>query len=167
MNNSRTGRRLAALVVFAMLVAAPAAFSASVDPVFVAGNPTCSDYGLIGLGKDSSNVAGDYSDGTLSVHIDQDGTGGAITSWSSNIGAACQSRTNTPPPPGNNPPPANTTPPPGPAPAQQVAPAQDQAPGQLVLGERISGGAAKLLAATGCAGRPFNARVRGAGIARV
>src|SRR2546423_15269125 len=86
MNNSRTGRRLAALVVFAMLVAAPAAFSASVDPVFVAGNPTCSDYGLIGLGKDSSNVAGDYSDGTLSVHIDQDGTGGAITSWSSNIG---------------------------------------------------------------------------------
>lgn len=91
MKDSRTSGRLAALIVFAAVASvpatfAPAAFAASVDPTFVSGNPTCADYGLTGFNIDSSNVGGDHSDGTLSVTIVQDGNGGAITSWSSNIG---------------------------------------------------------------------------------
>jgi len=81
-------------------------------------------------------------------------------------GDACEATTS------NNPPPPDTTSTTPPAQALQAPASQQQAPaeepgGQEVLGERISGGAAKLLAASGCAGKPFNARVRGAGIARV
>src|SRR3954451_21435307 len=86
MKDSRFAGRLAALIVFAALAAAPAAFGASVTPTIAASNPQCSDYGLTGLKIDSSRVAGDYSDGTLSVHVEQDGNGGAITLWSSNVG---------------------------------------------------------------------------------
>jgi len=306
---------LATAVVFVVALSAQSAFAASVDPVYVTDNPQCSDYGLSGLKADGSNVDGDYSDGTLSVTIDQDGNGGAILSWSSNIGVDkvivkggagsdnsgnpgsnvysydpestgdtnlvppnntglshvefCYDTGDTPPPPpqtceqmhageqdsdqdgvvdacdnctemanpgqedsdqdgigdacepipscaemhagdkdsdedgivdacdncpdkanmdqadsdhdgtgdaceattSTNPPPdtTSTTPP---AQALQAPASQQQAPaeepgGQEVLGERISGGAAKLLSATGCAGKPFSARVRGAGIASV
>jgi thrombospondin type 3 repeat protein len=52
---------------------------------------------------------------------------------------------------------------------QTVAPNtnQGQSPEQLVLGERIGNVSARLLAASGCAARSFNARVRGVGIAKV
>jgi hypothetical protein len=71
------------LTALALPSAAPAA---SVTPQFAAGNPSCADYGLGGLKVDGSDVAGDYSDGTLSVHIEQAGNGGKITSWTSSTG---------------------------------------------------------------------------------
>jgi hypothetical protein len=43
----------------------------------------------------------------------------------------------------------------------------NQPPAQLVLPERITPGAARLIAPTGCASKAFNARVRGSKIARV
>lgn len=49
---------------------------------------------------------------------------------------------------------------------QAQAPAADEG-GQLVLGERAAAPTARLLAATGCVARSFNARVRGTQIARV
>jgi hypothetical protein len=52
------------------------------------------------------------------------------------------------------------------APEQQTAPAAEQ-PGQVVLGERVSAGSARLIAATGCQSRRFTAGVRGTQIARV
>jgi hypothetical protein len=58
----------------------------------------------------------------------------------------------------------------GDTPQQTVAPEQQQGttPGdQLVLGERIAAGTARLIAATGCQSRSFNAGVRGSQIARV
>src|SRR4051794_21188440 len=74
-----------ALAVCALIL--PSAASASaVTPQFVAGNPSCADFGLKGLKVDRSDVAGDFSDGTLSVHIEQAGNGGKITAWTSNIG---------------------------------------------------------------------------------
>jgi hypothetical protein len=42
-----------------------------------------------------------------------------------------------------------------------------QTPGQVVLGERITPGTARLLGRTGCASTAFNARIRGTKIARV
>jgi hypothetical protein len=65
----------------------------------------------------------------------------------------------------NTPPVDNTTPPAD----QTVAPESQQGsdPEQLVLGERIGNVSARLLAASGCAARSFNARVRGVGIAKV
>jgi Thrombospondin type 3 repeat len=100
------------------------------------------------------------------------------------MGDACDTPpADNPPPTDNTPPPANTTPPPDstPPPAdntqpaeQQTAPAADagaapaQQPGeQLVLGERIAAPTARLLAAGGCAAKPFTAGVRGTQIARV
>jgi hypothetical protein len=80
-------RKLLAFVLALGALALPSAASASsVTPQFVAGNPSCADFGLKGLKVDRSDVAGDFSDGTLSVHIEQAGNGGTITSWSSNIG---------------------------------------------------------------------------------
>jgi hypothetical protein len=54
-------------------------------------------------------------------------------------------------------------------PNQAVSPESGQGanPEQLVLGERIGSVSARLLAASGCAARSFNARVRGVGIAKV
>ena len=49
---------------------------------------------------------------------------------------------------------------------QQQAPAADQG-NQLVLGERVAAGTARLISATGCASRTFTARVRGSQIKRV
>src|SRR5205807_6696976 len=43
----------------------------------------------------------------------------------------------------------------------------NQPPQQAVLGERVAAPQAKLLGATGCAGTPFAARVRGTSIAQV
>lgn len=216
-------------------VALPATASASsVAPQFVAGNPACADYGLKGVKVDSSNVAGNFSDGTLSVHVEQAGNGGKITSWTSSIGVDkvivkggagsaggtqgsnvygydpeatsdsdlvapnntglshvefCYDTSDSPatPPPSDTsgggttttttqtPPPADAPQQPAPAGQQAVAPDQQQAaapdaadrPAQLVLGERISGGTARLVAPTGCQSRAFNARVRGSQIARV
>jgi hypothetical protein len=228
-----------------------------VTPQFVAGNPSCADFGLKGLKVDRSDVAGDFSDGTLSVHIEQATGGGKITSWSSNIGVDkvilkggaggsggtvgsnvysydpestgdtdlvvpngtalshiefCYDTNDTPPanpcgdadmdqdgvndrcdncPENANPGQADTNgngmgdaceasstptnPPGGETPQQTVAgeqqqgtsaPAADQG-NQLVLGERIAAGTARLLAPTGCRSRSFSARVRGSQIARV
>jgi hypothetical protein len=68
-------------------LAVPSAASASaVTPQFVSGNPSCSDYGLKGLKIDRSDVAGDFSDGTLAVQIEQATGGGKISSWTSDIG---------------------------------------------------------------------------------
>lgn len=243
-------RKLLALALALGALALPSAASASsVTPQFVAGNPSCADFGLKGLKVDRSDVAGDYDDGTLSVHIEQQGNGGKITAWTSNIGVDkvilkggaggsggvpgsnvysydpgatgdsdlvvpngtalshiefCYETNDTPPPPqtcerqhageadtdgdgvvdacdstpngstGNDTPPGGTPsnpPAEGPqktaAPEQQgSAPAADQG-NQLVLGERVSGGSARLISATGCASRSFTARVRGAQIKRV
>jgi hypothetical protein len=282
-------RKLLAFVLALGALAFPSAASASsVTPQFVAGNPSCADYGLKGLKVDRSGVAGDYSDGTLSVHIEQATVGGKITSWTSNIGVDkvilkggsggsggtvgsnvysydpeatgdtdlvvpngtalshiefCYDTNDAPPPPNqcgssdmdndgvndscdNCPSVANagqedsngngmgdaceqvsqetcqqqhagetdtdgdgvvdacdSTPngstsnntqsnPPADNPQQTVAPEQDSAPAadqgnQLVLGERVSAGTARLIAATGCASRTFSARVRGSQIKRV
>jgi hypothetical protein len=277
-------RKLLALALALGALALPSAASASaVTPQFVAGNPSCADYGLKGLKIDRSGVAGDYNDGTLSVHIDQQGNGGKITSWTSNIGVDkvilkggaggsggtvgsnvysydpeatgdtdlvvpngtalshiefCYDTNDSPPPPnqcgssdmdsdgvndacdncpsvanpgqqdtnGNgmgdaceqtqqptceqqhagetdtdgdgvvdacdstpNGSTANNTESNPPAQNQQaVAPEQQAAPGnQLVLGERVSAGTARLISATGCASRTFTARVRGSQIKRV
>ena len=55
-----------------------------------------------------------------------------------------------------------------PAPPEQVvAPTVEEPPGQVVLGERIAPGAARLLGPTGCRGTAFRARVAGSKIARV
>jgi hypothetical protein len=73
------------------------------------------------------------------------------------MGDACEapSGQNPPPPGGETPPPAQTT-----APVTQ--------PGQqIVLGERITPGRARLIAPSGCASRTFTAGVRGTQIARV
>jgi hypothetical protein len=51
------------------------------------------------------------------------------------------------------------------APEQQSAPAAQ--PGQIVLGERIAAGTARLIAASGCQSRAFSAAIRGSQIARV
>lgn len=275
---------LASALALGALALPSAASAASVTPQFVAGNPSCGDYGLTGLKVDRSDVAGDYNDGTLAVHIEQAGNGGKITSWTSNIGVDkvilkggaggsgadqgsnvysydpeatgdtdlvvpngtalshiefCYDTNDTPPanpcgdsdmdqdgvndrcdncpstanagqedsngngmgdacetvpqetceqqhageadtdgdgvvdacdstPTGstsnNTESPQQTT-----APDQQQggnAPAADQ-PGQIVLGERISAGSARLIAASGCQSRTFSARVRGSQIARV
>jgi hypothetical protein len=277
-------RKLLALALAMSALAVPSAAPASaVTPQFVAGNPSCADYGLEGLKVDRSGVAGDYNDGTLSVHIEQAGNGGRITSWTSNIGVDkvilkggaggsggtvgsnvysynpeatgdtdlvvpngtalshiefCYDTGDTPPPnqcgssdmdqdgvndscdncPSNaNPgqedtngngmgdaceqtpqktcqqqhageadsdgdgvvdacdstpngstagntesnPPQQTV-----AGEQQQAPAADQG-NQLVLGERVAAGTARLISATGCASRTFTARVRGSQIKRV
>ena len=77
------------------------------------------------------------------------------------MGDACESTT-----PSN--PPADTTT--GDTPQQTAAPEQQQGttPGdQLVLGERVAAGTARLIAATGCQARTFSAGVRGSQIARV
>jgi hypothetical protein len=80
-------RKLLALALALGALALPSVASASsVSPQFVAGNPSCADFGLKGLKVDRSDVAGDFNDGTLSVHIEQAGNGGKITSWTSNIG---------------------------------------------------------------------------------
>src|SRR4051812_18434128 len=81
-------RNLRRLVVAAVLCLAlpSAASAASVTPTYVSGNPQCSDYGLNGLKKDSSNVGGTLSNDALTVTIVQDGNGGSITSWTSNLG---------------------------------------------------------------------------------
>jgi Thrombospondin type 3 repeat len=279
-------RKLLAFVLALGALALPSAASASsVTPQFAADNPSCADFGLKGLKVDRSDVAGDYSDGTLSVHIEQAGNGGKITSWTSNIGVDkvilkggaggsdgdagsnvytynpeatgdtdlvvpngtalshiefCYDTGDTPPPnqcgssdmdsdgvndscdncpsvanPGqqdsngngmgdaceqisqetcqqqhagetdtdgdgvvdacdstpngstsNNT--TSETPQQTAAPEQQQgsAPAADQG-NQLVLGERVSAGRARLIAATGCASRTFSARVRGSQIKRV
>ena len=73
-------------------------------------------------------------------------------------GDACES-TPPPPPPGDDPPPAEQ-------PAAAEAPAPEPG-GQAVLGEQFVSPAARLLAPSGCAGRPFTARIRGRGIASV
>jgi hypothetical protein len=276
-------RKLLASVLALGALALPSAASASsVTPQFVAGNPSCADFGLKGLKVDRSGVAGDYSDGTLSVHIEQAGNGGKITSWSSNIGVDkvilkggaggsgadpgsnvysynpeatgdtdlvvpngtalshiefCYDTGDTPPanpcgdsdmdqdgvndscdncPENANPgqedsngngmgdaceqvpqetcqqqhageadsdgdgvvdacdsTPNGSTSNNTEAPQQTAAPEQqgstpaaDQ-PGQLVLGERINAGTARLIAANGCQARTFSARVRGSQIARV
>ena len=279
-------RKLLAFALALSALAVPSAASASaVTPQFVAGNPSCADYGLKGLKVDRSGVAGDYNDGTLSVHIEQAGNGGKITSWTSNIGVDkvilkggagssggtvgsnvysynpeatgdtdlvvpngtalshiefCYDTNDTPPPnqcgtsdmdqdgvndscdncpsvanPGqqdtngngmgdaceqvpqqtcqeqhageadtdgdgvvdacdstpNGSTSGNTTAPTD-TPQQTAAPEQQQgAPAdqgnQLVLGERVSAGRARLIAATGCASRTFTAGVRGTQIARV
>ena len=49
---------------------------------------------------------------------------------------------------------------------QGSAPASGEG-NQLVLGERVSAGTARLISATGCASRTFSARVRGSQIKRV
>ena len=65
-------RKLLALALALGALALPSAASASaVTPQFVAGNPSCSDYGLKGLKVDRSGVAGDYSDGTLAARCDR------------------------------------------------------------------------------------------------
>jgi Thrombospondin type 3 repeat len=275
-------RKLLALALALGALALPSAASASaVTPQLVAGNPSCADYGLKGLKVDRSDVAGDFSDGTLSVHIEQAGNGGKITAWTSNIGVDkvivkggagadgtegsnvytynpeatgdtdlvspngtalshiefCYDTGDTPPPnqcgtsdmdsdgtgdscdncpstanPGqedtngngmgdaceqtsqpncqqqhageadtdgdgvvdacdstpngstsNN---TESTPQQTVAGEQQQAPAADQG-NQLVLGERVAAGTARLLAPSGCASRTFTARVRGTQIKRV
>jgi hypothetical protein len=78
--------RLGAVLIALCLVIPASASAASVTPAFVAGNPSCADYGLSGLKKDSQNVDGTLSDGKLTVVISQAHSGGAIDSWSSNIG---------------------------------------------------------------------------------
>ncbi|MFL5895342.1 MAG: thrombospondin type 3 repeat-containing protein [Thermoleophilaceae bacterium] len=319
MKDSRISGRFAALLAVAALASAPAALAASVDPTFSAGNPQCSDFGLIGLNIDSPKAGGQHSDGTLTVSIVQTQTAGPIVSWSSNIGVdsvivkggngsggggdpgsnvytyspestgdsnlvppngtglshvefcydtgddnpppqtcaeqnatspdtdddgvvdacdncptvmnsdqtdsdsngvgdacepspppptcseqnasspdsdgdgivdacdncpavansdqadtngngmgdACEESKDGSPPLDDNPPPAgpDTTPPPGDQPAGESAPADEG--GQAVLGERVSSANARLMAATGCASRPFTARVTGNGVARV
>ena len=50
---------------------------------------------------------------------------------------------------------------------QQSAPAPAAPSNQIVLGQRIAGGTARLVSASGCASRTFTAGVRGTGIARV
>jgi hypothetical protein len=71
----------------------------------------------------------------------------------------------------NTPPPSDTTPPSdasGKAPAADSGQAPAEEPGaQAVLGERIAGGTARLFSVSGCASRPFSARVFGRGISRV
>jgi len=115
--------------------------------------------GCTGVDSDGDGVA-DSCDNCASVsnpdQTDSNGNG---------MGDACEQSTTPPPPPGGDQPS-------GDQPAQQDAPAQQSAPaaepsGQFVLGERVSGGSAQLLAASGCAGTPFSARVRGANIASV
>ena len=55
-----------------------------------------------------------------------------------------------------------------PNPQQQVAPDQAGNPGsQIVLGERITPGRARLLGPTGCTAGAFNARIRGVKVAKV
>ncbi len=56
--------------------------------------------------------------------------------------------------------------PPGTPPAQQTAPEQP-APQQVVLGERITPGSARLVGPTGCASKVFSAHVRGTKVATV
>src|SRR4051794_6205608 len=88
-NSMRLSRFAALLAAFVVLTAltAQSAFAASVTPTVVTGNPGCSnlDSSWTGLKIDRSNVAGDYSDGTLSFHITQPQNGGAFD-WTSNIG---------------------------------------------------------------------------------
>lgn len=52
-------------------------------------------------------------------------------------------------------------------PAQVVEPTVEEPPGQIVLGERIIPGVARLLGPSGCAGKPFRVRVAGTRVARV
>lgn len=52
-------------------------------------------------------------------------------------------------------------------PAQVVEPTVEEPSGQIVLGERIIPGAARLLGPSGCAGKPFRVRVAGTRVARV
>ncbi|HEX5616512.1 MAG TPA: hypothetical protein VFZ83_15260 [Acidimicrobiia bacterium] len=58
------------------------ASSASVAPVFVAGNPSCADLGFDFEVKADPPNAGDYSNGTLDVTVTRNG---ASFSWTSNI----------------------------------------------------------------------------------
>jgi len=55
----------------------------------------------------------------------------------------------------------------GNAPAAQLAAPTEVAPGQIVLGERITPGRARLLGPTGCQARAFHARISGTKVARV
>jgi hypothetical protein len=80
------------------------------------------------------------------------------------MGDACESTTSS------NPPGDTTTTTTTETPQQTAAPEQQQGttPGdQLVLGERVAAGTARLIAATGCQARTFSAGVRGSQIARV
>ena len=76
-------RKLPALVAVVAIVAltlvATTATAASVTPVFIAGNPQCSDYGLIEVAYANNGDSGTYGPVTVTKN-------GSLFSWSSTLG---------------------------------------------------------------------------------
>jgi hypothetical protein len=116
--------------------------------------PTCNDQNAGSPDSDGDGLVDACDNCPNMSNADQKDTDGNGT------GDACEPAPPVPPTDnGGNTPPADQT----------VAPDtnQGQSPEQIVLGERIGNVSARLLAASGCAARSFNARVRGVGIATV